>query len=519
MLESLFEELFVVDLRGQVIASSEPTSVGKVLKDKEYFEGLFEQAFVSAPFYDVTQQTMRVVVSAPLMSPEGRTVGSLAGLANLGLLDRLMAERTGLGSTGDTYLVGRNLNLITSSRTEGRNEGIKRDEVSKVLAGKGTLVDVYRNEAGVDMIATFRWIDSLKVVLVAEQEQTEAFASALKILGTSLWIEGAFLILALAVSYRVGRSLARPLDDLANTALKIAQGAFELQATEDGPWEVSLLGRAFNSMTGRLKALIDELTDYKGHLEELVDERTADLEKALERAQDSDRLKSAFLATMSHELRTPLNSIIGFTGILTQGLVGPLNDEQKKQLGFVMTSARHLLALISDILDISKIEAGELRLENHPYDLPAVVAKAVKSVEPLAEKKKLSLTCHVEPASLPLVGDPRRVEQVLLNLLSNAVKFTDHGGVNVTVQVNGASVELNVADTGHGIQAEDLPKLFRPFQQLDAGLNRLHEGTGLGLSICKRLVDLMGGTIGVESELGAGSVFRFSLPLSSGRPA
>ncbi|MEY4757626.1 MAG: hypothetical protein RJA34_2524, partial [Pseudomonadota bacterium] len=251
----------------------------------------------------------------------------------------------------------------------------------------------------------------------------------------------------------------------------------------------------------------------------------AALRLATEQAQAADRLKSAFLATMSHELRTPLNSIIGFTGIILQGLAGPLNPEQAKQLEMVRGSARHLLALINDVLDISKIEAGQLEVCCEPFDLRASITNVTNTVRPLAEKKGLALNVEVSPAVAGVVSDKRRVEQVLLNLLSNAVKFTEKGDVTLRAEVAsdhavGAArsvVRLSVADTGMGIKAEDLDLLFRPFRQIDSGLSRNHEGTGLGLAICKKLAEKLGGTIRAESEWGKGSVFTFTLPIDEGK--
>ena len=233
-------------------------------------------------------------------------------------------------------------------------------------------------------------------------------------------------------------------------------------------------------------------------------------------AQEADRIKSAFLASMSHELRTPLNSIIGFTGILLQGLVGPLNDEQNKQLSMVRNSARHLLALINDVLDISKIEAGQLEVELESVDMRASIEKAVQTLLPMAEKKGLSLKAEIAPEVNQISGDRRRVEQVLLNLINNGVKFTETGGVRVTCEVHADCVVTRVIDTGMGIKPEDSDTLFKPFRQIDTGLSRQHEGTGLGLSICRKLVDMMGGTITVESEWGIGSTFMFTLPIKEG---
>jgi len=244
-------------------------------------------------------------------------------------------------------------------------------------------------------------------------------------------------------------------------------------------------------------------------LEQRVRERTAELVKAKEAAESADHLKSAFLATMSHELRTPLNSIIGFTGIILQGLAGPLNAEQKKQLGMVQLSSRHLLELINDVLDISKIEAGQLSLRSEKFNVRQSVDKVVRSVQPQAEAKGLQLKSMLDSDLAIVTGDHLRVEQVLLNLLSNAIKFTESGEVSVECGIKNGFFTAAVRDTGIGIAASDLVYLFRPFRQVDTGLARRYEGTGLGLSICRKLAEMMGGSITVESVPGQGSTFTF----------
>jgi signal transduction histidine kinase len=234
---------------------------------------------------------------------------------------------------------------------------------------------------------------------------------------------------------------------------------------------------------------------------------------ARDAAESANRVKSAFLASMSHELRTPLNSIIGFTGIILNELAGPLNLEQKKQLKMVKGSSHHLLNLINDVLDISKIEAGEVEVSKEAFSMPQVVEQVVESLRPLAEQKGLTLLAQIAPEVDVLVSDERRIRQILINLANNAIKFTEKGGVRIACRRRDSAIEVRVTDTGVGIREADMGKLFKPFQQLDTGTSRKYEGTGLGLSVCKRILDLLGGRIWVESRFGEGSTFAFTVPL------
>jgi len=247
-------------------------------------------------------------------------------------------------------------------------------------------------------------------------------------------------------------------------------------------------------------------------LEQRVAERTRELREANERLMELDRMKSQFLATMSHELRTPLNSILGFTSLMREGMAGPLTDEQRRQLGFVHGSGEHLLALINDLLDLSRIESGRMDVAVEPFDFAAVAAEVGVSQKPMIAQKGLRLEFGM-PGSLPMVGDRRKCFQVLLNLANNAVKFTEQGHVRIEAAARDGWLHASVSDTGIGIRPEQLKLLFEAFRQLDGSPRRLYEGTGLGLHLCRKLLDLMSGDIRVHSEFGNGSRFNFSVPL------
>jgi signal transduction histidine kinase len=347
----------------------------------------------------------------------------------------------------------------------------------------------------------------------------------------------------LALSYGYRSVISLPLihlEDFFGVIVIYATTPHAFDQAEEALFDELAKDLAFGIASLRMQAERErtdaELAKYRDHLEELVKERTMklaqlnqDLIVAKEAAEAADRIKSAFLATMSHELRTPLNSIIGFTGVMMQGLAGPLNEEQSKQLGFVQASASHLLELINDVLDISKIEAGQLKLVQEKFNLRQSLEKVVQIVTPLANKKNLPIHIKIDPQINEVINDRRRVEQVVINLLNNAIKFTENGYVEVICQANGQEISLSVCDTGIGIRPEQIEKIFKPFSQVDTGLTRKYEGTGLGLSISKKLVEKMGGTLTLESQWeaqtppfrsqGVGSTFTVTLPREIGHEA
>jgi len=233
-----------------------------------------------------------------------------------------------------------------------------------------------------------------------------------------------------------------------------------------------------------------------------------------QRLQHASRMKSEFLAHMSHELRTPLNAIIGFDQVILDELAGPLTDTQREYLGDILTAAQHLLGLINDVLDLSRVESGKIPLSPSEFSLRELVSEVCTELESSAYGKQITIGQSVSPALQTVHIDRQRLRQVLTNLVSNAVKFTDPGGaveVKAGPGENGA-LELSVKDTGIGIRPEDLGRLFTEFEQLDSGSTRSFQGTGLGLALTRKLVEFQGGSVSVESEPGVGSVFTVRLP-------
>jgi signal transduction histidine kinase len=416
--------------------------------------------------------------------------------------------RIRVGRGGKVYVLDRDNNLIAhpNSTLLLRRPDLSADDVIRRLRVQASaspdrvagMIEADGREGGAVM-ASAALIAPAGWMAIVEQPRAEVLDSVFATLGRTAIIMSLGLLAALGAAFVLAQRLARPILQVRHGAELIARGDFASRLNVRTGDEVEALADEFNHMA-------DQLQDYTTGLERKVTEKTALLEAA-------NRHKSEFLANMSHELRTPLNAVIGFSDVLQEEMFGALNDKQKEYVRDINLSGQHLLSLINDILDLSKIEAGRMELDPRTFDVAAALDNCRTIVRERARGRGLRLSFGVPDRLHEWTGDERKFKQVVLNLLSNAVKFTPPGGaVSLAVRDEPDALVVIVSDTGPGIASEDHAAVFEEFRQLKMAGNPKNEGTGLGLTLTRRLVELHGGTVTVESAKGRGATFIARFP-------
>jgi len=507
--------IFVYDMNGIVRVASDESDIGKVVFRQPYFEQSInsDEFYLQPPFYDISTTALTLIGTEPITNEFGEQVGVIAARINTETLSEIMLERSGLGESGETYLVSQENNyLLTPSRFDGyvQNRAYTSFGIEQALnqvEGSG-LYDDYRNPP-VPIIGVYSWIPELEAAMLVEIDEAEALATFDQAIASS--IQGTIVVAAIIIIIGIllGQRIAGPIINLAQTSRAIADGDYRLNVDVRGRNEIAVLGESFNQMTDKLAHNIEVLDANVRETERANKE----LARQTALAREATRLKSEFLATMSHELRTPLNAITGFTGILLFD-ADTMEDDNIHMLQRIEANADRLLKLIDDVLDLSKIEAGRVEIVDEPINVPTLVDEWVNETSVLADNKNIPLIVEVDdsfPASIQ--GDSARLAQIAKNLLSNAIKFTEDGHVKLRVTTIDDVWQIDVEDTGIGIPPHAKNYIFDEFRQVDGSTKRVYGGTGLGLAITRNLVLMMNGTISVESELGKGSTFTIRLPL------
>lgn len=516
-------EIVRVDRNGRVVA--------EVTRDRSLLGDLvtiplsnwFQQARAGqrylGPLFITADSEPYIIMAIP--APDG---GVVAGRLRMNLLWETVATIR-FGRTGSAYIVNEDGVIIAHPNPQVvlNYTSISNRPEFRAFPPDGSQ-QYYINLAGEETLGVALNIPGTSWRLFTEMPETEATELSTRAGVTftfSLIIFG--ILLLLATNYLLNRFVFRVLDELRQGAERIGGGDLTHPLPVRSEREVAEVGRAFNAMMHQLRARNAEIAKQTESLKAEIQERRRveqELIKARDAAEAASRAKSTFLATMSHELRTPLTAIIGYSQLMEQLVERGIYEHVAHDVSRIRAAGAHLLTLINDILDISKIEAGRMTVSAEYADVADLVRTAVNTVLPQMDKNRNRLQVHCPPDIGLLNSDATKVRQALINLLSNAAKFTEDGEVTLTVtrqaQDGKTWFRFEVADTGIGIPADKLDKLFKAFSQVDDSPTRKYGGTGLGLALSQRLCELIGGRITVQSTVGKGSVFTMEIPAELG---
>jgi signal transduction histidine kinase/CheY-like chemotaxis protein len=499
---------FGVDLKHSSYAT---TALGRTVIDAMMTLGITQSDF---NFYGPDRKPATFIASPVLV--DGTFVGVIALQLDAREINRVIADVTGLSDTGEMVvaaLIGKEAVVLTPTRHDPDAAfhlriplGDSRATAIQAAVQGGRGAGFETDYRGHRVLATWQYLPALRWGIVVKIDADEAFAPVAALARLASIIAAVTAILAGLAAWMAARSFSRPIEQLTSAVHDIASGDLRRTVLVKSRNELGALAGDFNQMTAQLREMIETM-------DEKVRRRTAELAAARDQAEEANRTKSAFLANMSHELRTPMNAIIGYSEMLIEECADLGHDEFLPDLEKVRSAGKHLLSLINDVLDLSKIEAGKMTLFIEEFSIPEMVSDVAATIQPLVEKNLNRLEIKAAPDLGRMRADLTKVRQTLFNLLSNASKFTENGVVTLAIErTAGGRISMRVSDTGIGMTPEQLGKLFQAFTQADESTTRKYGGTGLGLVISRRFCRLMGGDVTVSSEEGVGSTFIVDLP-------
>ncbi len=524
-LGTLFDDLFIFDASGILIVDwpAHPGRRGLNLADRDYITAVREkmQSAISQPLVGRASGQPMIILAAPVKDAGGKLRAIIGGVLNLNK-PNLIGEvsKTKIGNSGYLYLVSAQGKFIAHPDQSRILQAIPQRGINHALdrafyeGFEGTEEGV--NSRGLQGLFTFKRLPSTGWILASVVPSSEAMRPIINVQRNMVGITLLLILFLMPVLWFLLARLMHPLgqlaDEMRSRAAHMALGQAPTPIPLKGSGEIRTAGAAFNEfLEARNRAEAALLASEAAR--RIIMEN---LENAKIAAEAANEAKSRFLANMSHEIRTPMHGVIG---MLDLALMNPLDDETRDYLRTARSSAESLLLILNGILDISRIEAGKLEIEQTPFSLPRLLQEAAALMHPSIVQKHLHLRLSL-PEELPAltIGDPLRIRQVILNLLGNALKFTEQGEIHIAIDILDHTrqlllVRITVNDTGIGIPADRLESIFQAFIQADGSTTRQFGGTGLGLTISRQLVELMGGEMEVRSRQGEGSSFSFTLPL------
>lgn len=458
-----------------------------------------------------------MTLAVPIEPVAGNHIGVLFAEVDLKYIGQLLAQLR-VGRAGHSYLVDRSGQLIAHpelSLVLQRRDLSRLAPVSTALGSEHSVplekLSAHQNIEGPTVFTSHAIIPGPGWVVLVEQPVREIYPALFgSLLRTALLLLTGLLLAILATAL-IRNRIVRPLETLRHGVARIRQGDLSAQLELPTGDEFEILADDFNSMSVELRRAYSEL-------EQKVAERTEELTTANAQLAQASEQKSRFLANANHELRTPLSSIIGYARLIKRETEGQITTLQQENLDDLMRNAERLMRLIDTLLDFAKIEAGKIDIKVDPVRIDELIVSVTATVEPMLNKDNVRLVCDLPDSIAPFYTDSEKLRQIMLNLLSNAIKFTERGEIRISARQVDADIRLAVDDTGVGIDQADINHIFDEFDRGSSANNGRYPGTGLGLAIVKRLVDLLGGSVAVESELGKGSTFTVTLPVHRGQP-
>lgn len=515
-----YVELFITDTKGVLIASAGKTKYLYYGSEK-WWQTAYNKGkgdiYISEIYLDPDINQFLQSVAVPIMSEkEGKVLGVIRAVSTIDKISKIV-QKFRIGKTGHAMLINSVeiilLCPIFPPQVHRVTDELMNNITTAPLLGWAVVKD--NAHEGINAIAGFAPIATTDIVknafdgnkwyIFVSQSPDESYAP-IYVLLTRVFFLLIFSILILsAMGFWAARKIVKPIETLRQGAEMIGEGNLNHRIHIKTHDEIEELANKFNQM-------VEKINKTHSELEQRISERTGFLRKGYQEMEVMSRLKSEFLTNVSHELRTPLNSILGFSELLHDKVCGDLNEKQSEYIEYIYRSGKHLLDIINDILDLSKIEAGKMEIKPEDFLVSNGIKEACAIVTPLAIKKKIPIDVDIASDVHTIVADIRMFKQIMYNLISNAVKFTQEGGhVSIKVKSNNYYLQVSVIDNGVGIKREDMGSIFKEFKQVSTGDQ---EGTGLGLVLVKRYVEMQGGSIRVESEFGKGSNFTFRLPMN-----